>query len=222
MQNCAGQGIDKDQFVYHCRNRKCSTRWCTTCYAGQHSLQGVPKEILLHECEEIPFNGYGQAPDFLDPDCFLDEGAVPYLGSAPSDYFYTLGTAILGGDDSDFGCASKQSDLPADLAFGNQFLSPYGQHTLHKLIRLPNIISVPVLAYPPGGLGKRMGYLLTNAFWYMNVSLDRSTDCMKLYTLLFQLLPRLVLHDTRRLTREEGAHGETNRSTIMERLKLAE
>ena len=73
-----------------------------------------------------------------------------------------------------------------------------------------------------GGLRQDDGISAHELFWYMNVALDRSTDCMKLYTLLFQLLPTLVLHDTRRLAGEEGIHGETNRSTIMERLTLAE
>ena len=67
-----------------------------------------------------------------------------------------------------------------------------------------------------------MRYLLTNAFWYMNVSLDKSPDCMRLYTLLFQLLPALLLHDTRHLAGEDGMQCETNRSTMMDRLKLAE
>ena len=52
-----------------------------------------------------------------------------------------------------------------------------------------------------------MGYLLTNSLWYMNVSLDRSEECMRLYTLLFQMLPALILHDTRQFAGENGLHG---------------
>ena len=72
-------------------------------------MQGVPKEVLLHEFESIPLGGYGPAPDFLDADCFPDDGAVPYLGNAPSDFFYTLGTAVSGTDENqnDMGRASS-------------------------------------------------------------------------------------------------------------------
>ena len=182
---------------------------------------GSHRDELLKSFCEVPHNGDGQAPDFLDPDCFPSASVVPNLGSVPSDYFFTLGSAVLDSGNID-GFASVPSKLPADLASERESLSEYGQLTLHRLVRLPHTITVPVLDYPPGGLGKRMGYLLANALWYMNISLSKSDDCMTLYTLLFQLLPSLILHDTRQFSGEAGLHGETNRSTIMARLKLAE
>ena len=182
---------------------------------------GSQRDDLLKSFCEVPHNGHGQAPDFLDPDCFPNASVVPNLGSVPSDYFFTLGSAVLDSGNV-YGFASVPSKLPADLASDGESLSEYGQLTLHRLVRLPHTITVPVLDYPPGGLGKRVGYLLANALWYMNISLSKSDDCMRLYTLLFQLLPSLILHDTRQFSGELGLHGETNSSTIMARLNLAE
>ena len=103
-------------------------------------------------------------------------------------------------------------------------LSRYNAHVLALLRQIPDIIPLPVLDYPPGGLGHRMGLLLASAFWHMNVILKGSSSCIQLYTLLFQFMPVLVLHDTRHIQSlpGDGEAGSTNRTVIIRRLKFAE
>ena len=213
-QHCAQHGIQKDQSIYHCRNRTCFHRLCSQCFKQIPLASGLAKDSLLATFHPVPRDGHMQATDFLSMHAFPQTADIPDLGDMPAQFAHTLGNGATTG-------ASSPSKLPKDLA-DQSGLSAYSRQCLGLQQLLPRVVTVSVLEYPPGGLGKRLGILFANAFWYMNESLSHGSCVAQYYILVFQFLPILVLYDCRKLGEQSGDQHAANRSIVLERIKLAE
>ena len=140
---------------------------------------------------------------------------VPDLGLNPAER--TTQTAVPSVSPSD------PSSLPAQLASGT--IDAQGAVTLALLGRLPTIIEVAVLDWPPFGLGVRFATLYAAALWLMVLSFKSgNASIVRLYTLISIYLPALVLHDSRTSTQHllPDQTSLSHRSTILAHIKMAE
>ena len=90
---------------------------------------------------------------------------------------------------------SDPSSLPQQLKAGE--VDAHGAVALALLGRLPAIVEVAVLDWPPFGLGVRFATLYAAAIWHMVLSFKSgNSSIVRLYTLITIYLPALVLHDS--------------------------
>ncbi len=129
---------------------------------------------MCTEFEPVLHVGHGQfGYKFADPS--LINKRVPDLGLNPAER--TTHTAIPTISPSD------PTSIPGQLAEGK--IDAAGAVTLALLGRLPTVIEVAILDWPPFGLGVRFATLYAAALWHMVLSFKSGdTAIIKLYTLI--------------------------------------
>ena len=142
---------------------------------------------MCAEFEPVLHAGQGQFGfKFADPT--LINKRVPDMGLNPAERTTQTAIPML--------TPSDPSSLPTQLKAGE--LDSHGAVTLTLLGRLPAVIEVAVLVWPPHGLGVRFATLYAAAIWHMVLSFKSgNAPLVRLYTLVTMYLPALVVHDAR-------------------------
>ena len=142
---------------------------------------------MCTEFEAVLHAGQGQSGyKFADP-ALINE-RVPDLGLDPAQR--TRQTAIH----------SISPSLPTHIPsqFQNGCLDAHGAVTLALLGRLPVVVEIPILDWPPYGLRVRFATLYAGAIWHMVLSFKCGDPALVLlYTLITIHLPALIFHDSR-------------------------
>ena len=195
--------------LYHCKNRACFQRICSKCHHARTQLHLSEWQALQDEFEPVTALGQGQyGYKFHNPALALHRQLPDMMRHHPP----TCTPAT-----------SSPSAIPSNL--GNQELDAEGCLLLSRLGRLPDVITVPVLDWAPGGLGTRFATLYAATIWHMVLSFKtRQPSIVRLYCLIAMYLPALILHAARPDpgSPEAPAEHHSHRSTISMRLRLAE
>jgi len=169
---------------------------------------------MCTEFEPVLHMGQGQyGYKFADPS--LVNKRVPDLGLNPCERTTQTAIPTLS--------PSVPSSLPQQLQKGE--IDAHGAVTLTLLGRLPTIIEVAILDWPPFGLGVRFATLYAAAIWHMVISFKSGNpSIVRLYTLITIYLPALVLHDSRTSTQHllPDQTALSHRGTVLSRIKNAE